>query len=691
MSPNAPPIRPGAARTRRRIGAVAVGLGWLAGLVIAAVMGGISLGHWRVEPVLSGSMAPAVPAGAMVLARPVTAEQLVIGDVIMFQSPAPWRTLTMHRIGSIDERRTGLVFRTRGDANTADDPWLLDLGDHRAWRVERHAPSLGWLVVWMQERAVRLGVLLAGVGVLTWAALRRIWAGAADRQPSVAVVSVVSATTAAPRRALTRPVLAVTALVVGMAPVVGAEAGFRQEAAAAPGYSSVTLSAPSGVACRWDGPTNVGVRWVDTTGAAATGYTLERDTGSGYATATTTSGNSSVTATDTPTPATLNTYRVLATKGAWASGASSTATTPTCERALSTIAGTGLDPGDSGDGGPATAAKLSQPSAIATLDDGSFVIADQTDGTPVIRRVDASGTITTVGGGGDQTACSFSGSATGVGGLALGPVWGLAARSGTPDLVYISDRDADCIRLLNLDTGTVTPFAGGGGDASCAYTGAATGLDLSGPQGLGIDGSGNVYVADTDARCVRRISPLAQVSVVAGTGNPAPAPLACTATGVSTTTDLGEVSTVAVDAAGAVVLADTTNGCLRRVGAMAAIAGIAGGGPDGLCTSSGPPTNVVLSSVGGLAFDVTGSTLFVADYAARCVVKLTGSGGSFTAVERVAGDGTVVTAPYATNSGDGGHAPTGRLGGAAGIALTAAGDLLVADFDAAAVRRVIAP
>ena len=102
----------------------------LVALAVVAVLGrGADV---RLVPVLSGSMHPAVPMGALVLTAPVAAEDVSEGEVLAFAPPPPYSTVgdrpVMHRVVAVDVLEDGMrTARTQGDANPQPDPWTLDL------------------------------------------------------------------------------------------------------------------------------------------------------------------------------------------------------------------------------------------------------------------------------------------------------------------------------------------------------------------------------------------------------------------------------------------------------------------------------------------------------------------------------------------------------------------------------------
>ena len=110
---------------------------------------------------------------------------------------------------------------------------------------------------------------------------------------------------------------------------------------------------------------------------------------------------------------------------------------------------------------------------------------------------------------------------------------------------------------------TVTAVAGGGGTTACTTT-TATAVSLSGPLGIDLDSSGNVYIADTNRNCVRKVTGTTVTAVAGGGGT-----TACNATATTTTIRLTNPQDVAVDPSGTVYVADTGRRCLRQVSGTA--------------------------------------------------------------------------------------------------------------------------
>jgi sugar lactone lactonase YvrE len=180
---------------------------------------------------------------------------------------------------------------------------------------------------------------------------------------------------------------------------------------------------------------------------------------------------------------------------------------------ITTVAGTLGTSGFSGDGGPATSATLFDPTGVVVDGSGNIYIADSDN--EVVREVNAStGIISTIAGT-PQTP-GYAGD----GGLAksatLYTPWGLALNS-TDTTLYIADRDNNAIREVNLATGIITTLAGSGPFSTTGDGGPANAAMLSSPRAIAVDASGNVFIADTLGSEVRMVafgSPSASVTVV---------------------------------------------------------------------------------------------------------------------------------------------------------------------------------
>ena len=165
------------------------------------------------------------------------------------------------------------------------------------------------------------------------------------------------------------------------------------------------------------------------------------------------------------------------------------------------VAGVGNGGVFSGDGGPATAAELSLVS-VAVDGAGNLFIGDI--GNNRIRRVDAgTGTITTVAGNG---TAGFSGDGGPATAAELNAPDGVAL-DGAGDL-FIADLGNNRIRRVDAGTGTITTVAGNGTAGFSGDGGPATAAELLGPFGVALEGAGNLFIADTNNFRIRRVGPL---------------------------------------------------------------------------------------------------------------------------------------------------------------------------------------
>jgi signal peptidase len=123
------------------------------------------------------SMAGAYDRGSIVYERQVAVGELEVGDVITYTPPpgaGPQGKVT-HRIVSIEERAGERVFRTKGDANRARDPWTFTLDQPVQARVEFAIPYLGYAFAALSVREVRMVVIGAPALLVAVALLAGLW------------------------------------------------------------------------------------------------------------------------------------------------------------------------------------------------------------------------------------------------------------------------------------------------------------------------------------------------------------------------------------------------------------------------------------------------------------------------------------------------------------------------------------
>ena len=234
-------------------------------------------------------------------------------------------------------------------------------------------------------------------------------------------------------------------------------------------------------------------------------------------------------------------------------------------------------------------------------------------------------------------------------------------------------------RRVNAD-GTVATIAGTGRAGSTGDGGAATGAALDGPTSIAIDGAGDVLIADSQNNRVRRIDQRGIISTFAGSGARGFAGDGGPAVEAQLDTPMG----VAIGFGGAVLIADTGNNRVRAVARDGTITSAIGTGDAGYAGDGGPATSAVLNAPQCLAVDAE-DHVYVAD-------ALNGR------IRRMDLDGTISTVAGTGDagfSGDGGPARRAALRLAAGpltgggcIAVDQAGDLFIADALNNRVREV---
>jgi sugar lactone lactonase YvrE len=179
---------------------------------------------------------------------------------------------------------------------------------------------------------------------------------------------------------------------------------------------------------------------------------------------------------------------------------------------IATVAGTGRS-GFGGDGGPATAARLDNPKGVAVDDQGRLYIADTGNGR--VRRLEASGTISTVAGNGDVGGAGDGGPAT----TAQVTYPRSISLDGAGDLFISEDTEGDISRIRKVDTaGVITRFAGTGVPGFSGDGGPADQAQLNRPRGIAADRAGNLYIADSENNRIRKVDTDGVITTIAGTG-----------------------------------------------------------------------------------------------------------------------------------------------------------------------------
>lgn len=319
----------------------------------------------------------------------------------------------------------------------------------------------------------------------------------------------------------------------------------------------------------------------------------------------------------------------------------------------------------SGDSGPATAAALNHPRGVAIDAAGNIYVADLDNSR--IRRIGADGMINTVAGNG---VAGFSGDGEAATAAMLNRPQAVALD--TAGNLIIADtqnrriRKVDALGVISTIAGTgVEGYSGDGGPAALAMIQQA--VDLA------ADGAGNVYFADSSGHRIRKISSNGIITTVAGTGVAGPLGDGSPATAAQLNFPVG----VAVDSKNNLYIADGDNFRIRVVlDANSNIYTVAGTGTGGFSGDGGPALGAKLNFALGVRVDSSGR-IFIADSANNRVRVVTGLD-----ISTLAGTGTD------GYSGDGGPAASAMLNFPWALALDNAGNLLLGDRVNSRVRKI---
>ena len=287
---------------------------------------------------------------------------------------------------------------------------------------------------------------------------------------------------------------------------------------------------------------------------------------------------------------------------------------------VTTIAGDGIL-GEGGNGGPATAASMNNPGSLAVASNGDIYL----NGGYQVRKLSAaSGVISLVAGTGQNGYSGDNGPA---------PAAELFEAQAQITLdqggnLYIADSKNNRIRMVNTN-GLIVTVAGTGTVGFSGDGGQATLANLDNPSGVAVDGSGNIYISDTDNNRIRRIGTNGTITTIAGTGVAG----ATGDGGPALQATLSSPENLAFDSAGDLYVC--TSARIRRINPAGVIVTIAGTGFEGYSGDGGPATSGLVSGPTGLVFDSAGNIYF-ADNGNGVVRKLSPPSGSAPAISLVA-------------------------------------------------------
>jgi sugar lactone lactonase YvrE len=271
---------------------------------------------------------------------------------------------------------------------------------------------------------------------------------------------------------------------------------------------------------------------------------------------------------------------------------------------VSTLAGTVGVAGSAN--GTGTGASFDGPSGVALDVFGNIYVADSLNN--VIREIAPGGVVTTLAGqpgvagaaNGSLTTATFSND------------FGIAV-DGTGN-IYVADRGNQLIR--EITSGVVVSTLAGQAGVAGAANGAGNTASFNGPDGIAVDSSGNVYVADYSNDLIRKITPGGVVSTLAGQAG-----VAGSTNGTGTAASFNGPSGVAVDSSGNVYVADHQNDLIRKItpgGVVSTYAGQAGVAGN----TNGPLSSALFSLPSSLAVDSAGN-LYVSEFGNQLIRKIT--------------------------------------------------------------------
>jgi mucin-19 len=231
-------------------------------------------------------------------------------------------------------------------------------------------------------------------------------------------------------------------------------------------------------------------------------------------------------------------------------------------------------------------------------------------------------------------------------------------------IVYAADMNNNMIREI-MGAGIVTTLAGN--PQAGSTNGMGTAASFNAPTGVAVDGSGNVYVADSKNNLIRKINSAGAVSTLAGSGSSG------STNGMGTAASFNNPTGVAVDISGNVYVADQGNNLIRKISPTGTVSTLAGSGSRGSSNATGVAAS--FNQPAGVAVD-QGGTVYVADFGNNLIRAITPSG----VVSTWAGTGNAGLAD--------GTLTSASFSGPTGIAVDAQENVYVADYNNNAIRKI---
>jgi sugar lactone lactonase YvrE len=333
---------------------------------------------------------------------------------------------------------------------------------------------------------------------------------------------------------------------------------------------------------------------------------------------------------------------------------------------IETVVGTGV-PHSTGDGGPAAAAAIRYPFDLVVDGAGNLYVLENRR----IRKVDASGRISTVAGPLAKPATAEPPVPTEANGLRL---WGANALAIDAHAnLYVGGGDNNRFVVTKISpTGQVTRVAGTGRSGFSGDGGPAIEARLGLVYDLAVDDAGNIYIVDQDNNRIRMVDQDGTISTIAGTGEPGYTGDG----GPATEAQLDHPWGIALDGNGNVYITVGPS-VVRRIDSGGVITTIAGSGRVGYAGDGGPALQARLNSPEHVAVDGEGN-VYIEDTGNNCI-RMVDSNGVITTIVGMGGGGF---------RGDGGPARLARLSQPSGMLLTPDGVLYIADSANNRIRSV---
>lgn len=273
---------------------------------------------------------------------------------------------------------------------------------------------------------------------------------------------------------------------------------------------------------------------------------------------------------------------------------------------LTVFAGTGAETFDDADD-TALTARLNAPRGLNQDKAGNIYFADSKN--QVVREITPEGALVTLAGTGVTPGIDMGDGALAVDAELSGPID--VAYDNTRKSLYILETSGARIRVITAD-GNINTYAGTGVPGQPSGSGgSATSQPVNNPQGMIIDSSGNLYIADSGNNLIREITTGGNWVTIAGSGNAGFSGDG----GPALSASLRNPSGLALDSYGNIFIADTQNNVIREVGAdgiISTIAGVAGSTTGGYTGDGAPATSLELSGPTSVAIGPACSVL-VAD------------------------------------------------------------------------------